>query len=195
MLRVKRPGSGRREIRRAVRAHPPCAHKRQKFPCQACKRQFPGIQAPLGHNNDIQTLGDTAPVQAKKLPHEALYPVAPHRVAAFSRYREPKTPLAGPRAIIRRKKHKIPRKKALPRIVTIEKIRPPHKAVLTGKRKRAFFPHLPTRSGRKALAPLGAPAPQYGPPAGSAHARAKAVTSFPLDPAGLIGPFHAVVSF
>jgi len=48
-------------------------------------------------------LGDVALVQAKKFPHNALYPVAPHRIAAFSRYRKPKTPLAGPHAIMHRK--------------------------------------------------------------------------------------------
>ena len=106
MLRVKRHRYGRGESR-AVRARPPCTYKRQKLPCQAGKGQFPGIQAPLGHNNNIQTLGDIALVQAEKLPHNALYPVAPYRVAAFSRYREPKTPLAGPRAIIHCKTNKI----------------------------------------------------------------------------------------
>jgi hypothetical protein len=60
--------------------------------------------------------------------------------------------------------------------------------VRTGKRKRAFSLH--DRSGRKTFAPLGAPAPEYGLPAGSAHARAKAVASFTLDSAGLIGSFH-----
>ena len=126
MLRVKRHNNGRRGMRRAVGcAHPPCAHKRQKFPRQAGKRQVPGIQAPLGHNNNVQTLGDVALVQAEKFSHDALYPVAPYRIAAFSRYRKPKTPLAGLRAIIGYKKNKVPRKAALPRIVTPEKIRPP----------------------------------------------------------------------
>ena len=92
-----------RAVRYAVREHQQCAHERQKLPRQAVKCQFPGIQAPLGHNNDVQTLGDVALVQAKKFPHNALYPVAPHRIAAFSRYRKPKTPLAGPHAIMHRK--------------------------------------------------------------------------------------------
>jgi hypothetical protein len=60
--------------------------------------------------------------------------------------------------------------------------------VCTGKRKRTSSQH--EQSGRKALAPLGAPAPEYGLPAGSAHARAKAVTSFTLNSAGLIGSVH-----
>ena len=129
-------------------------------------------------------------MQAEKFPHDAFYSVAPHRVAAFSRYRESKTPLTGARVIRCHKKNKMPRKVALPRIVTVKKIRPPHKAVRTGKRKRAFV-HVPARSGRKALASLGAPAPQHGLPAGSTHARAKTVTSFSFDPAGLIGSFHS----
>ena len=108
MLRIKRHRNGRREIQGVVHAHPPCAHKRQKFLRKADKRQFPGIQAPLGHNNNIQTLGDAALVQAENLSHEALYPVAPYRVTAFSRYRKPKTPLAGPRTVIGRKYNKIP---------------------------------------------------------------------------------------
>jgi hypothetical protein len=45
-------------------------------------------------------------------------------------------------------------------------------------------------SGRKALAPLGAPAPQYGLSAGSACAGAKSVGSFTFNSAGLIGSFH-----
>jgi len=81
-----------REIRRAIRAHPPCAHKRQTFPRQAGKRQFSGIQTPLGHNDKVQSLGHITLMQTEKLPHDALDPVSPHRVAAFSRYREPKTP-------------------------------------------------------------------------------------------------------
>jgi hypothetical protein len=108
MLRVRRHRNGGREIRRAVRAHPPCAQKRQKFPRQTGKRQFSGIQTPLGYNDKVQSLGHIALVQAKKLPHNALYPVSPHRIAVFSRYRESKTPWAGPRANIHHKKNKIP---------------------------------------------------------------------------------------
>jgi len=131
MLRVKRHRSG--GIRRAGSARPPCAHKRQKFPRQVGKRQGSWVQVPPGYNNNVQTLGDAALVQAENLPHHTLDPVAPHRITAFSRYRKPKTPLTGQRAVIQHKKNKMPRKIALSRTVTFEKIRPPQKAVCTGK--------------------------------------------------------------
>ena len=126
----------------------------------------------------------------KKLPHDALYPIAPHGIAAFSRYRKPKAPLAGPRAIICHKENEMPRKIPLPGIVTNEKIRPPQKAACTGKRERAFSLHGVNHSGRKALTSLGAPAPQHSLPAGGTHARAKTMTSLAFDFTGLIRSFH-----
>jgi hypothetical protein len=153
MLRVRGTEAGGAKFARAVRAHPPCAHKRQKFPRQAGKRQIPGIQAPPRHNNNIQTLEHAALVQAEKLPNDALYPVAPHRVAAFPRDSKPKAPLK-PRAIIGHKKNEIPRKVALPRLVTVKKIRPPQKAVRTRKRKRAFSLHVLTGQTERRLRPL-----------------------------------------
>ena len=107
MLRITRHRIGKREIRRVVSAHPPCAHERQKLPLHAGKRQLPGIQTAFWHNHNVQTLGDVALAQPEKLPHETLYPVAPYRVTAFSRYRKPKTPLAGSRWIKGREKNKI----------------------------------------------------------------------------------------
>jgi hypothetical protein len=100
-------------------------------------------------------LRQIVPTQTKKLPHHALYPIAPHGVAVFSRYRKPESPLTGPRAGIHRKKNKIPRKNAPPHIVTIEKIRPPNKPAGAGKRMSAFSLHgaFPNQTERR-LRPL-----------------------------------------
>jgi len=57
-------------------------------------RKVHGIHAnaPLGHHNNVRAQLEIVLVKSIELPDQSLDPIAPHGLANFSAYRQPKTP-------------------------------------------------------------------------------------------------------